>query len=131
MKYAVAACTLALIIVPFGASAEEMPIGPPIRAGVDWNGWAAAQGRVFRQGADDEDVARSLARTECERATGRSCRGAIAIPDDGSWAVSVLYCGNTASFVGGSPLGNARDVAEEKAGRAGFSPRDCAQIYPQ
>ncbi len=129
MKSFVAACIVVLII-PSMAGAEELPIKPPVKASVDWNGWAAGNRRVVRQSSDNEDAARAHARTECERATGRTC-SAIAISDDGDWQVAVLYCANSASFVGGSPLGNARDVAEEKAKRAGFSPRSCVQVYPE
>jgi len=131
MRCAVAVCGIALAIAPSVVSAEEIAIRPPIMAeGADWVGYAAApSARVFRAtNAVGEVAARTQARAECERATGRTCN-AIAVPVD--WPVVVLNCANKVSFVGGSPLGNAVDVARLKAQRAGFYADECIQVYPQ
>ena len=131
MKFAVAACGIALALMAPVASAKELCVRPPIVAeGADWVGYAAApSGRVFKvNDADEETTARSLARAECERTTGRTCN-AIAVPSD--WPVAVVTCEGRASFVGGSSLDNARDVANLKAERAGFYGRQCMQVYPR
>jgi hypothetical protein len=136
MKY-----TALLVVLAVGGSsiaiAEEVTPArkqsPPIVAssGTDWVGVAVSPNRrVFRVGdSNAEDQARSSARTECERTTGRTC-SAIAVPD--GWDVVVVHCsssGRSGAFLGGSTLGNAEQIARDKADDAGFNGRLCDQIY--
>lgn len=98
----------------------------------DWVGVAAAPNkRVFEtQNGSTEAGARAAAKYECEQTTGRTC-SAIAVP--ASWDAVVLSCSApglpTASFIGGSGQGYARDVALQKANAAGFDAYDCTEIY--
>jgi len=102
----------------------------PSDQGVDWVGWAVAPtGRTFKGDASaSEDEARARARRGCEQAVGRTC-SAIAVP--GNWDVVAVNCAPNLSFIGGSPLGNAEEVARYKAQKAGFDRSDCVRTYPQ
>jgi len=132
MRYGVAVCVFALACGPSLAQVVEVTPyvarGTPSEQGVDWVGWAVAPtGRTFKgDSSASEDDARARAKRGCEQAVGRTC-SAIAVPSD--WGVASVNCTPSASFIGGSSLGNAVDVAREKADRAGFYGAGCAQVY--
>jgi hypothetical protein len=140
-KLLIAATAALLSAVPLSASAQSAfelttpaavttPRGNPIARGEPGTTWVAlavsTNGRVFQSNpANSEELARSLARNECERTVGRSCGDTMSVPDN--WDVIVLRCG-TQNFLGGSGQGAAYDIALGKATDGGFSAGRCRQI---
>jgi len=81
--------------------------------------------------AASEAAAQAQARNECEQTTAKTCGSYIAIPSSGNWKAAAVLCSNAESFVAGSRLDNAVDVAREKAKGAGFNPDRCEEIYSE
>jgi hypothetical protein len=138
-KLLVAAAAALLSAIPLSASAGEItaiPVAvttptPPVLAkgepGTTWVALAVStNGRVFQSlPHDGEERARSAARNECERTSGRTCSDTMSVPDN--WDVIVLRCG-TQNFLGGSAEGNAQEIALDKAREKRFSGGSCRQI---
>jgi hypothetical protein len=130
-KLLIAAAAAFLSVVPISASAVELNVDPPsVGRGDPSTSWVALavspNGRVFQsESFNGEESARAAARTECEHASGRTCRDTISVPNE--WDVVVLRCGNQ-NFLGGSGQGVAYDNALGKATEKGFSADRCRQI---
>jgi hypothetical protein len=143
MKAVVAVWCLALAVVPSTVSADHVrkarpaaaSPSPPVVAyggGINWVGWAVSPpGDVFRSVAASEAAAQAQARNECEQTTAKTCASYIAIPTSGNWKAAAVLCANVESFVAGSRLDNAVDVARDKAKSAGFPPDSCEEIYSE
>jgi len=104
------------------ANAEELtpPSAPPAFYQTIWIGFAAGYGGHAFRGAENpnEDVARAIAKNECEANVGRTCR-AIAVP--AGWSVSIVECNDYQAYVAGTipGVGSAYNLALQKAQYAG------------
>jgi hypothetical protein len=126
MRLSTTLLALAAILLQTTVSATSAEVTRVTTKG-GWVGIAAAPDkRVFR-------AARSQVGSECETATRRDC-DVIAVPDDiDEWGVVAINCTDSgkppASFVAGSDDDKELQIAQDKAGKAGYSPSSCATIY--
>ncbi len=133
MRLSTTLLALAAILLQTTVSATSAEVTRGTTKG-GWVGIAAAPDkRVFRDTASTMDAARSQVGSECETATRRDC-DVIAVPDDiDEWGVVAINCTDSgkppASFVAGSDEDKELQIAQDKAGKAGYSPGSCATIY--
>jgi hypothetical protein len=133
MRLSTALLVLAAISLQTTVSATSAEVTRVTTKG-GWVGIAAAPDkRVFRDTASTVDAARSQAGSECEAATHLDC-DVIAVPNDiDEWSVVAINCTASgkpaASFVAGSDDDKEEQIAQDKAGKAGYSPDSCATIY--
>jgi hypothetical protein len=130
---AIAVSALVPVLGPVGAM-EVTPTRPPIVArtesATEWVGFAVSpQGRVFRSDYTGVEAnVRAQAKNDCEETTLRTCK-AIAVTTSAD--IAVITCGQggrVASFLGGSKLGYARDIAIDKAAQSNFRAENCRTV---
>jgi hypothetical protein len=99
-----------------------------VQRGAEWIAFAASpNGRIFQsQWETGEEAARVKARTECERATARTCATTISVTTN--FNVVALRCGSTV-FFGASAEDRAYSYAEAKAARAGVKTSTCKEVF--